>query len=359
MKYAAIFLGLLLLLLTGCTTISDKLKGIGTPVVQTFDATPSVINTGDTSSLRWNTLNAQSVHIDNGIGDVATNGTLTVQPNTTSFYTLTAKNAMGITTARTQIVVRNVQSSNDAVAIVSFEAKPAVITSGDTATLEWDVVGANSIVIEPGIGSRIDMTGNLSVSPQTTTTYTLTTQGDSGSVSKSVIITVNPAPPVIVSFTAFPEHLEYVGKTTLLRWNVTGATRVRIEPDIGEVPAGGNYGIMPQRDTTYVLTAQSACCVVSRSITVTVTGSNTNIIQGGPIVELFNITPDSIYRGDSATLLWRVSGANSVSIDQGIGAVLPSDSITVSPSVDTTYTMTVANEINYYPVSVKLLVYER
>lgn len=57
--------------------------------------------------------------------------------------------------------------------IESFGADPVVISSGEAANLNWSVVGASKVQIDPGIGP-VGLRGFLKVSPQQTTTYTLT-----------------------------------------------------------------------------------------------------------------------------------------------------------------------------------------
>ncbi|MCP5111823.1 MAG: OmpA family protein, partial [bacterium] len=59
-----------------------------------------------------------------------------------------------------------------------------------------------------------------------------------------------------------------------------------------------------------------------------------------PAVNTFVAEPSSIQRGQSATLRWSVSNANSVSINQGIGTVQSSGTRRVFPSNSTTYTLT-------------------
>jgi len=62
-----------------------------------------------------------------------------------------------------------------------------------------------------------------------------------------------------------------------------------------------------------------------------------------PIVVVFSATPAEIKNGESSTLLWNVTGATSVIIDQGIGAVSVAGSKTVSPTQNTVYTLTATN----------------
>src|SRR5947209_11000079 len=58
-----------------------------------FTATPLTIDAGQSSTLAWNVLNADTVSITPNIGNVnPSNGTVSVSPNTTTMYTLTARN---------------------------------------------------------------------------------------------------------------------------------------------------------------------------------------------------------------------------------------------------------------------------
>lgn len=80
--------------------------------------------------------------------------------------------------------------------IASFTASPNPITAGSSTTLSWGAVtNATSAVIDHGIGG-VATPGSKSVSPATTTTYTLTATGCGGTVSSQVTVTVNPAPSV-------------------------------------------------------------------------------------------------------------------------------------------------------------------
>ncbi len=78
---------------------------IGRPVVDSFAATPTSIASGQSASLSWSVSGAESVHIDQGIGDVPAAGTATVIPGMTTTYTLTASNAAGPTRASATVTV--------------------------------------------------------------------------------------------------------------------------------------------------------------------------------------------------------------------------------------------------------------
>lgn len=59
-----------------------------------------------------------------------------------------------------------------------------------------------------------------------------------------------------------------------------------------------------------------------------------------PVIDRFDAEPSTVTQGSPATLRWSVSNATDISIDQGIGTLTAANgSRTVTPSVDTTYTL--------------------
>jgi hypothetical protein len=61
-----------------------------------------------------------------------------------------------------------------------------------------------------------------------------------------------------------------------------------------------------------------------------------------PTISSFSASPSTITYGASTTLSWSVSGATTISIDNGLG-VQSGNSVSVSPTVTTTYTLTATN----------------
>ncbi len=66
-------------------------------------------------------------------------------------------------------------------------------------------------------------------------------------------------------------------------------------------------------------------------------------VPGSPNVLRFDATPGTIAQGGSAELSWEVTGAQNVSIDNGVGEV-SGRSVRVSPTATTTYRLTATNE---------------
>jgi len=337
--YGTLLFMLILSLLPGCVFISA-------PQIATFQSTPETITAGEAANLIWATTGAEDVSITPGLGTVPLAGSRQVSPNETTTYILTARNTAGTVSSSLTVTVK------PKVDILSFQAEPPKISAGDSSTLQWQTVGTSSVNISPDIGT-VGPSGSYVVSPSSTQTYTITAVSGSMIITKSVTVEVS-SPPVVAQFTAAPTSIELGGSSTLT-WNVSGATEVTIEPELGTVPSAGSSFVFPNKTTVYVLTASSECCVVNRSVTVQV--SQYPVPAYLPVVVLFNISPDSIFAGNSATLEWVVLNADSVVIDQGIGPVSPSGSIVVSPASSTTYTLTAINIYGYRQVSISIVVF--
>lgn len=65
--------------------------------------------------------------------------------------------------------------------------------------------------------------------------------------------------------------------------------------------------------------------------------------NSAPTITSFTASPSTITAGQSSTLTWNVSGATSLTLDNGIGSVAGSNSSTVAPGSTTTYTLTATN----------------
>jgi hypothetical protein len=66
--------------------------------------------------------------------------------------------------------------------------------------------------------------------------------------------------------------------------------------------------------------------------------------SGAPEIAWFLATPSTTVSGQASTLDWNVSGATSMSINQGVGTVVGL-SVIVSPTTTTTYTLTATNAV--------------
>ncbi len=232
----------------------------------------------------------------------ATTASTTVTPLTTTTYTVIATSADGCTDTDDVLVTVDQAIATAAPSQTICIGFSATITATGGVTYLW---------------SNGETTASITVSPATTTVYTVTaTNGNGCTATASATITVNPAAVATISGNL---NICAGGNTTLTAaggtsfiWN-TGATTASIF-------------VNPATTTTYQVTVTDAngC---------TGTASATVVVEPLPIAA---ITGDlSICVGQSTTLtatggatyLWN-TGATTASID-------------VSPIVSTTYTVTV------------------
>lgn len=321
--------------LTGSATTTVTIMAANPVSILVFQATPSTIAPGQTSTLNWVVQNATSVTISGISGALnATSGSTQVSPTTTTTYTLTATGPGGTVTASAIVTV----SANLALPqILMFNGSPLSITAGQSSTLSWSTANATSVTIS-GLGTQ-QLNGSVSTGALTTTTmYTLTATGAGGATTSAVItIQVTPASiPQVVVFSASPTTIN-AGQTSTLCWQVLGATTVNISNGVGTgLSPTACQTVSPQTTTTYTLTASNASGQIQASVTVNV--GSTQILQ-------FSANPEfSPIQGGPVVLTWQTTNATSVALVGGDMQSSPANlpvngSFTVNPNDNATYTL--------------------
>ena len=144
-----------------------------------------------------NTVDVGASGGEGQFGQVAT-GTFTADEATQSL-TL-AVNGFG----NAHINAYQVRTAFQLPVIESFTATPPQIAGGETCMLAWQVSNADSVEIDMGIGRVGAATGEVTVSPAVTTTYTLSASNEGGLVSALVTVGVDVPvqEPVISEFLA-------------------------------------------------------------------------------------------------------------------------------------------------------------
>jgi len=177
--------------------------------------------------------------------------------------------------------------------------------------LTWNVSGVMSAYIDPGIGN-VGPTGSQSVSPTSTTNYTITVSNPYGiRTAQTQVVVLNPIAtslPVVTQFYASPTSIDPGGGYSTVYWNVTGATSVTIS-NVGTVGPMGKQDVYPIMTTNYTLTATNSYGATTASTQVIVGRSSygTTGGNGQPVVEIFRGRPDVIRFGDTTTLTWTVT----------------------------------------------------
>jgi PKD repeat protein len=243
----------------GTITKTATVTVVQPPPTISFSATPNNIAPGQSSTLVWNTTNATSVTIDNGVGSKPLSGSATVNPLATTTYTLTAIGPGGTLTSQAMVTVSNRPS-------ISFTATPTDIVAGSSSTLAWTVTNATTVSIDNGVGG-VSANGSTSVSPGTTTVYTMTAAGPGGTSFAQVTVNVVELPRI--TFTATPSTIA-AGGTSTLSWTVTGVSSATIDHGVGTVFALGSTTVSPTQTTVYKLTATNVAGTTSATATVTI-----------------------------------------------------------------------------------------
>ncbi len=75
---------------------------------------------------------------------------------------------------------------------VTLNATPGSINPGQTSTLAWSSTNATDLDIEPGVG-KVSPQGSTPVTPNESTTYTITATGSGGSTTASAHVDVSAA----------------------------------------------------------------------------------------------------------------------------------------------------------------------
>jgi PKD repeat protein len=140
-------------------------------------------------------------------------------------------------------------------AIILFSATPSEINPGQSTNLKWGIRGATSVTIDQGIG-EVAATGSVELSPAKTIAYTLTATNAGGTVSKSVVIYVNPPPPLSADTT--PPVIKNISTSSETETSAV-ITWTTNEPGSSHV----EYG----KTTEYGLTATSDELTTAHSIT--------------------------------------------------------------------------------------------
>ncbi|HEX5416462.1 MAG TPA: FHA domain-containing protein, partial [Chloroflexota bacterium] len=164
-------------------------------------------------------------------------GDLTLHPKAAkTTYTLTAQGAEG-----TQPVVSQKDVVVDPPTLTAFTVDSASVIRGNSVTLSWQGENFTKLTLSADKGDLKekpqDIPANVTstaVKPTDTTTYTLTAANAGGSLQKQVQVSVSG-----VSISAFDANPKKIikGQSANLTWQVTGATKIAIQPDVGAVPA--------------------------------------------------------------------------------------------------------------------------
>ncbi|MDG5491649.1 T9SS type A sorting domain-containing protein [Psychroserpens sp. SPM9] len=235
-----------------------------------------------------------------------TTATITVTPNSTTTYTVTGFSG---DCESEDIVTVSVESET----ITANAGEDMVICNGETTTLTAS--GGTTYLWNTGA-----TTASISVSPNTTTTYTVTAFNSAQTVSDedSVMVTVNELP----STNAGSDMTITEGESTTL--TASGADTYLWST--GETTA--TITVSPTSTTTYSVTGFTNGCETSDEVTVSVETENVSA-NAGQDIAICNGETTTLTASGGTTYLWNTGETTA--------------SISVSPNTTTTYTVTAFN----------------
>ena len=315
--------------------------------ISSFNATPSTITSGQSSSLNWSTTNCTSVNII-GLGNVAVSGTQSVYPTATTTYTLNAVGSTGAQLSQTATVaVSNIATSG------TITATPAncVIPQGSSScntVLTWNTnnpVGTSAVTKSGGAtianGNSGTYTASVSYSFGATVFYLYNSGNllDQKPVSASctsgatwdgsVCAQAAANSCVINSFTASPSSISS-NQSSTLAWSTSNCNSANIT-NIGNVVTSSSQTVTPAVTTSYTLTALgSNNSQASQVVSVTVA----NAVTTG----ILTATTNCIVPQGSSTCTSALSWSTSNPV--GTSAVTKSGGATIANGNSGSYTAT-------------------
>jgi cysteine-rich repeat protein len=325
------------------------------PRIASFSASQSRVAAGQTVTLGYEVVGADSVRIATQGGDVILPDTARIQGSVTTpalqvttSYVLTARSAGG--TASQTITVEVIEAAPE---VVRFTASPETLDAPGMSTLTWETRNGSAARIEVGgralypIPAEQIGSGSYEARVDATTSYRLVVVNASGaeaSATVDVTLSSTTTDPTVVRFVAEPPILD-AGDSTTLRWEVVRARTISVSDAAGRSVAegtnlAGSVVVTPEETTRYTLTAVDAeGDRASATVQVTVNQPT------GARIASFTINPSRIARGDSATVAWEVERALGGIELRADGALVTRSSegrgsLTVMPVSTTAYTLT-------------------
>ena len=222
--------------------------------IDSFQGNPVEIAQGEDSTLSWVTTAAARVTLLPGTYEnlKTTDSIKVTPPNSTSYY-LSAFGEGPSITRPFPITVHNPQ-------ITSFTGQPSMIDVGGTVSLAWKAVYATYCKILPPIDPKkpdahLPIEHKVDVVPSPNTIYSLTAYREDGYASEPRILPIYFNPADIVSFRVTPEYISK-GDSITISWETESTVSTTLDPGNNKVKNKGQKTETPDKDITYILTAQ-------------------------------------------------------------------------------------------------------
>jgi uncharacterized protein YndB with AHSA1/START domain len=171
---------------------------LGEPArICTFDASAAAVLPGQPVVLRWACAGSAKVHLEPGGMELDGKSEVTVTPQESTRYTITATNAAGGQSRTVEVSVLGHAQQPAPAMVCSFDASSRKVQPGQQVVLRWACQGHSKVRLEPG-GLELDGLSSIGVMPEKTTVYTLSVSNLTGGISRSVEVEVEP-PRIVLS----------------------------------------------------------------------------------------------------------------------------------------------------------------
>lgn len=289
----------------GCTNTATTSVNFYTPPVASISGNLTICS-GDVTTLTG------SGGVTYSWSTGSTNNPITDNPTTNTSYTVIVTDANGCTDDDVATVTVNPLPFANAGPDVS-------ICSGSSITL--NATGNGTYLWSPSTGLSCTTCSNPNANPTATITYTVTVTNLCGSISDSVVVTINALPSVNAGSDV---TICLNGNVTL---NASGSGTYNWSPSAGlSNTTIANPVASPTTSTQYTVTITDVCGTASDSVWVIVNVPLATVSGNSPICVGGSST---LCATGGGSYLWNTGSTNSC--------------ITVSPTITTGYTVTITD----------------
>ena len=184
---------------TGSFTVtggSSTSSSTSTSPTLSFSANKYTINQGESVILQWNSTHLDTLNLSPLVGDIGTEGTRTVTPDTTTTFTLTGSGDYGDLTSTITITVLpgtggEIVPIDPSTCELSLSVSPDLdITKGDKATVSWEAAACAQRVYVDYLGTDVSRVGNFELYPTGSTTIVISAYSGDERIEREVFIRV-------------------------------------------------------------------------------------------------------------------------------------------------------------------------
>lgn len=379
------------------TTFGSSYSHSSTKVECKIYANVQEVSSGGAVTISWVTTGLSQITI-NGETVTGDTGSKTFTNITSdTLFTLFGKSSKG-STCTAKVTVKCLPPPPAPKPECTLTANPWQINKGESTTLVWTTKNAQSVTIT-SFGT-VELNGSRGTGALTAdTTYTLTATGNGKEVKcyKTITVVDKPVPPSCPISPAPGRTIVNFGTNVQLRSDISNQHRSNVfnvtvpagDYDVRLVSYDGYIGreSMTQPKEQYFVQFLNGNNVVASSQSIsdladyvrqatnnekvndalaigaitgvravhTVAGDTSSANSVYPICmaidekpkdpvptcDSFTATPATLTVGQSATLAWQTTNATRVVINNGVGEVSATGTISVAPLANTTYTLTV------------------